>query len=73
MNGQDASPGTIWRMDISPWFEHPKCDVFLLVLGPSSEHPDEISCLIVGIDTNAFEVRPGRKVSVRRSDLRPMF
>jgi hypothetical protein len=65
--------GTCWRMNIAPWFREMDCDAFLLML----EEPDfsygAVRCLILGIDSDAWETRPGHIVNVRIKELRPMF
>ncbi len=72
MNSYVATAGTCWRMGLSQWYEYPRCDVFLLVLGPG-EAPGEANCLLLGIDCAEFEAKPGHRVPARYSDLKPMF
>lgn len=62
-------PGTVCCFNLEPYYLRAKFDAFVVSLGKGSKN-HLVKCLIIGFDSDDFDVRTGEVVELPRSDLR---
>lgn len=69
VTSDEPAAGTVCRFDLSPYSYRTPFDAFVVVLGPG-EKADHARCLLIGFDTEDFDVKAGDTFDVPRKLLK---
>lgn len=65
-------PGTVCRFDLEPYSEKSPFDAIVVTLGEASKQ-HLVKCLIIGLDTDDFEVKGGELYELPFKELKPFM